>query len=604
MTYARRIRLVLGTLAFVAMAAVLVAALVTAARDVGAAERSLLREEARVAVGLLRATGDTTSLDTVFSGRWLLSDDVDPLLDEPSVQAGPNGPVARAPLYDDESWFQVGMLYLAARQRMSLPIPRAVVLTALLGIGLLLALTATWVLSPSPSRAAGRRLLGGLLLTAMAASVAAPLWEARSWALSRLQLATSNRVTIAAISLGLVPDLDSLIARPGGVAQLTGLQFMAFDARREVITSTLPNAATAELAVIPRPIRERITVDRVEYETADVGSVRLAALPYDHGGRPTIAMTVLGIIGILAAALCLSFGELAEHPRTFRRNVTAWSFLAPSLLHLLMFTLGPLALAAWLSLHRWSLLDVARPFVGLANYARLLGDGAFWNAIRNTAVFTLHVPVSMAVALALALVVHRRARGIVFLRATLFLPTITSLVAVAMVWQWMLHDEYGLINWLLTTAGLSPVGWLSSPSTALVSIMIMAVWMVVGYQMILFQAGLATIPQELYDAARIDGAGPWRRFIHVTLPGLRHTLFFVLVTSVIGSFQVFGAVYVMTEGGPLRSTDVVVYHIYQEAWEFLRFGDAAAMSWVLFAIIFFVTWLQFRTLEQRAEEGA
>jgi multiple sugar transport system permease protein len=263
-----------------------------------------------------------------------------------------------------------------------------------------------------------------------------------------------------------------------------------------------------------------------------------------------------------------------------------------------------LALAAWLSFHRWSLIDAARPFVGLANYARLLADGPFWNAIRNTALFTLHVPVSMAIALGLALIVHRRVRGIVFLRATLFLPTITSLVAVAMVWQWMLHDEYGLLNWLLSAIGLSSVAWLSSPSTALLSIMIMAVWMVVGYQMILFQAGLATIPRELYDAARIDGAGPWNRLVHVTLPGLRHTLFFVLITSVIGSFQVFGAVYVMTEGGPLRSTDVVVFHIYQEAWEFLRFGDAAAMSWVLFAIIFLVTWLQFRILERRTAEAA
>jgi multiple sugar transport system permease protein len=134
--------------------------------------------------------------------------------------------------------------------------------------------------------------------------------------------------------------------------------------------------------------------------------------------------------------------------------------------------------------------------------------------------------------------------------------------------------------------------------------MLMAVWLVVGYQMVLFQAGLAAIPHELYDAARIDGAGPWRRFFHVTLPGLRHTLFFVLVTSVIGSFQIFGAVYVMTEGGPLHATDVAVFHIYEEAWEFFRFGNAAAMSWILFAIIFLVTWLHFRVLERRVEEAA
>jgi ABC-type sugar transport system permease subunit len=278
--------------------------------------------------------------------------------------------------------------------------------------------------------------------------------------------------------------------------------------------------------------------------------------------------------------------------------------MAPSLLHLAVFTFGPLAFAAWLSLHRWSLVDVARPFVGLENYARLLGDGEFWNAVKNTAVFTLHVPVSMVVALSLALLVHRRVRGAIALRAMLFLPSITSLVAIAVVWQWMLNDEFGLINWALSRFGVGPVPWLTSPTTALPAIMIMSIWLVVGYQMVLFQAGLNAIPQDHYDAAKIDGAGRWQRFIHVTLPGLRHTLFFVLITSVIGSFQVFGAVYVMTEGGPLRSTDVAVYHIYQEAWEFLRFGDAAAMSWVLFLIIFVATWLQFRTLERRGEEAS
>lgn len=162
----------------------------------------------------------------------------------------------------------------------------------------------------------------------------------------------------------------------------------------------------------------------------------------------------------------------------------------------------------------------------------------------------------------------------------------------------MFNAEYGLLNAILAWVGLGPVPWLDSPSTALPALMLMSVWMVVGYQMVLFQAGLAAIPENLYDAARIDGAGAWSRFWHVTLPGLRHTLFFVLVTSVIGSFQVFGAVYVMTEGGPLGATDVAVYHIYEEAWEFFRFGRAAAMSWILFAIIFGLTWLQFRGLDR------
>jgi len=167
----------------------------------------------------------------------------------------------------------------------------------------------------------------------------------------------------------------------------------------------------------------------------------------------------------------------------------------------------------------------------------------------------------------------------------------------------MLHEEYGIVNAALAALGLGPLRWLGSPRLALVSVMIVATWVSVGFQMVLFLAGLAAVPRHLYDAARIDGAGPWRRLWHVTLPGLRHTLFFVLVTSVIGSFQVFGTVYVMTQGGPLHATDVAVYHIYLEAWEYSRFGDASAMSFVLFAAISAVTWLHFRLLERRAQEA-
>jgi len=317
-----------------------------------------------------------------------------------------------------------------------------------------------------------------------------------------------------------------------------------------------------------------------------------------------LVIVALAAIGLLLAALPASLLPLAAAPRRLREDVTAWSFLAPATVHLALFTLGPLVFAAWLSLHRWSPLDVARPLVGLANYARVLTDGAFWNAIGNTAVFTLHVPVAMAIALGLALAVERPGRTNVALRTVLFLPSVTSLVAIAIVWQWMLHDEYGLVNRALAFVGVAPVRWLTSPATALPSLMIMTVWIVIGFQMVIFQAGLAAIPQDLYDAARMDGAGRLARLLHVTLPGLRHTLFFVLVTSVIGSAQVFGAIYVMTEGGPLHATDVAVFHIYEEAWEFLRFGDAAAQSWVLFALLFVVTWLHFRTLEQGEGEAA
>ncbi|MYG36497.1 MAG: sugar ABC transporter permease, partial [Gemmatimonadetes bacterium] len=301
-------------------------------------------------------------------------------------------------------------------------------------------------------------------------------------------------------------------------------------------------------------------------------------------------------------SLILSLLPLSARPRMLHRTLAAWSFLAPAATLLLLFTFGPLLFSLWISLHEWHLVDPAHPFTGLDNYRAVLLDATWWSSIRNTAVFTLHVPVAMAVALALALLTQGSRRAIRWARLALFLPAITSVVAIAVVWKWLLNDGYGVVNQVLARAGIGPVAWLTSPDTALASLMLISVWMVVGYQMVVFQAGLAAIPREWYDAARVDGAGPLQRFRHITLPGLRHTLFFVLVTSVIGSFQVFGLVYVMTEGGPLGATDVAVYHIYREAWEFLRFGDAAAMSWILFAVVFAATWLHFRLLEGRREE--
>ena len=286
-------------------------------------------------------------------------------------------------------------------------------------------------------------------------------------------------------------------------------------------------------------------------------------------------------------------------PRALRRTLAAWGLLAPAAVLILAFTLGPLLFSLWISLHEWRLIDPAPLFLGLDNYAALLSNRDWWSAIGNTALFTLHVPAAMAVALALALLTRGSRRALRWARLALFLPAITSVAAIAVVWKWLLSDQYGLVNQVLRRAGLEAVPWLNSPDTALISLMMIGIWMVVGYQMVVFQAGLAAIPRDWYDAARVDGAGPWQRFRHITLPGLRHTLFFVLVTSVIGSFQVFGLVYVMTEGGPLGATDVAVYHIYREAWEFLRFGNAAAMSWMLFAVVFAATWLHFRFLETR-----
>ena len=369
---------------------------------------------------------------------------------------------------------------------------------------------------------------------------------------------------------------------------------------------TMPRAVGAAIATTPGAptIPYTVEAEGAIYHTAHIPTpapgLHLALLGYQDTHSPGVRLAATTSAAALVTALILFLLPLSARPPAPRRTVTAWAFLAPAALLLAVFTFGPLLFSLWISLHDWHLVDPVHPFTGFDNYRNLILDVDWWAALRNTAVFTLHVPLAMAVALALALLTRGSRRAVRWARLALFLPGITSVVAIAVVWKWLLNDGYGPVNRLLESAGLGPVAWLTSPEVALVTLMAISVWMVVGYQMVVFQAGLAAIPRDWYDAARVDGAGTLQRFRHITLPGLRHTLFFVLVTSVIGSFQVFGLVYVMTEGGPLGATDVAVYHIYREAWEFLRFGNAAAMSWILFAVVFAATWLHFRILEGRA----
>ncbi|MGH7701415.1 MAG: carbohydrate ABC transporter permease, partial [Gemmatimonadales bacterium] len=286
-----------------------------------------------------------------------------------------------------------------------------------------------------------------------------------------------------------------------------------------------------------------------------------------------------------------------------RETVTGWAFLAPAGVHLAVFAFGPVLFAAYLALHRWSPLEPVKPFVGLANFVELARDPLVWRALRNTAVYALYVPATMAVALAAALALQRAGRGVRLLRTALLLPTVSSVVALALVWQWLFQADFGLLNRLLAFAGLGPVDWLEDPRTALVAVMLVSAWVQVGYQMVVFLAGLQGIPQGYLDAARVDGANAWQRFWRVTFPLLRPVTLFVLMTGVIGSFQVFTYIYVLTNGGPLHATDVVVYRIYEMAWQFLRFGQASALALVLFAILFGVTWAQFRLLGRRVEYG-
>jgi multiple sugar transport system permease protein len=280
-----------------------------------------------------------------------------------------------------------------------------------------------------------------------------------------------------------------------------------------------------------------------------------------------------------------------------RKEWTAYLFLAPSLIQFFVFTAFSVLFSFYLSFHEWNILEPEKPLVGLDNYARLLGDVRFREAIVNTIYYTVvSVPATLLCGLLVALLLNNQIRARGLFRAMFYLPGITSGVVVAIVWKWVFNGDFGLINYYLTQMGLisEPVRWLTDPNLAMPSIIIVSVWGGVGGCMIIYLAGLQAIPEEIYDAAMVDGAGPIRRLVSITVPLLSPSTFFLLITSIIGAFQQFGLPYLMTAGGPLRRTTTIAYYLYQTAFRNLEMGYAAAMSYVLFAMIFVFTLVQMR----------
>lgn len=276
--------------------------------------------------------------------------------------------------------------------------------------------------------------------------------------------------------------------------------------------------------------------------------------------------------------------------------------LSPTLLVSIVFTLFPVLFSLFLSFHRWDILKPAKPFIGIDNYARMLDDAEFWLSLKNTVIFTIGVVgLETPLALLIALVLTRKLRGLALYRAAFFTPAVTSTIAVAVVWAWVFNPQYGIINQALAVFGIDGPGWLADPQWALPAIIIMSIWKNAGYHMVIFLAGLQEIPESYYEAASIDGATSWQKFLHITWPLLAPTTGFVLITNVIFSFQVFGPVYVMTNGGPMRATTVVVYYLYQRAFQFREMGYASAIAWVLFLIILAFTVLQFRYTRKGVE---
>lgn len=279
-------------------------------------------------------------------------------------------------------------------------------------------------------------------------------------------------------------------------------------------------------------------------------------------------------------------------------------FILPSFIHLLIFLLIPLAFSLYLSMTDWRGTNWQNaPFVGLDNYQFLFGDRAFWNAMRNTGYYALlSVPGGMAASLLVALVMNQKLKGVYFFRTLFFMPVISSWVAVSVVWITLLDPNAGILNYVLQQFGIEPINWLGNPATAMPAIVLIAIWKGLGFQMVIWLAGLQGIPQELHEAAAIDGASKWQSFWRITLPLLAPTTFFLAITGIIGAFQVFSPVYVITNGGPRGATDVVVFHIYQRAFEVFDMGYASAQAWVLFAVIFVATAIQIWVRRRQGEE--
>jgi multiple sugar transport system permease protein len=282
-----------------------------------------------------------------------------------------------------------------------------------------------------------------------------------------------------------------------------------------------------------------------------------------------------------------------------------WLFIAPALLHLFVFALLPIGVAFAISLYKWQLFKPDAAFVAFENYLYSFREPGFWNAMWNSFRYTVvSVPLGMAVALAVAVLVNQRLRGITIFRTIFYVPAISSGVAISMIWIYIYLPETGLINSMLGAFGIESVDFLNKPQWAMWALVFMSVWTGLGPRMVLFLAGLIGIPPSLYEAAELDGAGRWRSFWSITLPMLVPTTFFVMITSTIGAMQVFTPVYMMTKGGPANeagfdTTDVVGYHLYSEAWVSFNTGLASAKSFVLLAVVAGLAFMQFRMMRKQ-----
>ncbi|MDR6224604.1 carbohydrate ABC transporter permease [Desmospora profundinema] len=297
--------------------------------------------------------------------------------------------------------------------------------------------------------------------------------------------------------------------------------------------------------------------------------------------------------------------SLTTHPETntlwkWKEQATGYLFLAPSILLFVIFLFYPLVKSLYLSFFLTDPQGNIARFVGIENYVKLFASSGFLNSIGVTGLFTLYtVPTSIILALIMAVLTHQKIKGIRLFQFTFSLPLAISVGTASVIWMLLFHPSSGMFNYFLNLIGVGPIFWLSDPNWALFSISLMTVWMNIGFLYIVLLSGLQGIPDHLYESAKLDGAGVWNQFRHVTVPMLSPTIFFAVIVSIIGAFQAFGQIHIMTQGGPVDRTNVMVYDLYREAFIHFQFGTGSARALVLFVIILLLTLVQFKLAEKK-----
>lgn len=282
------------------------------------------------------------------------------------------------------------------------------------------------------------------------------------------------------------------------------------------------------------------------------------------------------------------------------RLIRPYAMVAPSIITFGVFFIYPIFYMIYLSVHSWDFVSPEKPFVGLDNFAELAGSREFIEVLGNSFNYTL-MTVSLTIVVSLFLALWLNRKGVLYgiVQGAIFSPHIISLVSVSLVWMWLMDPQFGLLNWLLASIGLPRLEWLSHPDSSLLSLVLVAVWKGVGFNTLVFIAGLQSIPSELYEAAELDESSRLTTWYRITLPMLSPTLFFLVIINLIGSFQVFETIAIMTQGGPVNSTNTLVYYIYQYGFRFFKIGYASAAGVVLLAVIGLLTLLYFKLLSKK-----